>query len=244
MRRSGVMGLYGSTNARHVNPLLRLLETDADDEVRAQGAATLGNFVFQSLCGLMPAFVAEKIMPVLLRTLENPLTPIIVRRRALESASYLDDERVFAFITDAYDTGDFLTQLSAVNAMGINGAHRWLPIVLDELESPYEDMRLAAVEAAGKIGDVQALSQLVRLIEEEDQDRAIREAAIEALAAIGGEEAEQILLEMVEDPDLEDLWEMMAEALEEMDWSNVFDDYLMLDFGADDDDDEDAEPWL
>lgn len=223
VRQAALEGLWDSTHVRHVAPILRLLETDEDNEVRARGARTLGNYTFQSLCGLMPEHVAGTILPALLRVLESPDTAAVVRRSALESASYAEDKRIDAFIWDAYDHGDYQMQVSALNAMGINGALRWLPTVLDELESPYEEMRLAAIRAAGHIGDVQAITQLVRLIEEEEYE--IQAAAVEALAAIGGEVAERVLLDMLEDPQMESLYEVIEKSLDDVSWSNVLDDY-------------------
>ncbi len=231
VRQAALDGLWDSTNVRHVAPILRLLETDEDNDVRARGAHTLGNYTFQSLCGLMPDHVAGMILPALLRVLESPETAAIVRRSALESASYADDKRIDTFILDAYNHGDYHMQISALNAMGINGALRWLPTILDELESPYEEMRLAAIRAAGHIGDVQAINQLVRLIEEDEYE--IQAAAVEALAAIGGDVAERILIDMLEDPDMESLYEIIEEALDDVSWSNMLDDYPLFDLDPD-----------
>lgn len=231
VRQAALEGLWDSTNARHVATILRLLETDEDDEVRARGARTLGNYTFQSLCGLMPEHVAGMVLPALIRLLESPDTAAVLRRSALESASYADDKRIDAFIEDAYDHGDYRMQISALNAMGVNGALRWLPAVLDELESPYEEIRLAAARAAGHIGDVQAINQLVRLIEEDDYE--IQVAAVEALAAIGGEVAERILMDMLEDPDMEALYEIIEESLDDVSWANVLDDYPLFDMEPD-----------
>ena len=231
VRWAALEGLWDSAHVRHVAPILRLLETDEDNEVRARGAVTLGHYTFQSLCGLMPEHVADTILPVFIRLLESPDTAAVLRRSVLESASYADDKRIDTLIMDAYDHGDYRMQVSALNAMGINGALRWLPTVLDELESPYEEIRLAAVKAAGYIGDVQAINQLVSLIEEEGYE--MQAAAVEALAAIGGEVAERILMDMLEDPDMEELYDIIEASLDEVSWSNMLDNYPLFNMEPD-----------
>jgi len=103
--------------------------------------------------------------------------------------------------------------------MGNSADPRWLSTILDEMESPYEEMRQEAVRAAGNIGDDQAVSWLAELAYDEDKD--VAQAAIEALGEIGGDEAQVILLAMSEDTELVNLEPVILQALEEASWSTM-----------------------
>jgi len=101
--------------------------------------------------------------------------------------------------------------------MGSSADPRWLPILLDEMESPYEEIRLEAVRAAGNIGDSQAIPRLAELAYDDSEEVAV--AAIAALGEIGGEQAGELLTAMVDDSELEELHEIIHEVFEESTWN-------------------------
>ena len=58
-----------------------------------------------------------------------------MRRRALESAGYFDDDEVQGHVERAYAADDQLLRESALLAMGRSMLERWLPVIQRELGS-------------------------------------------------------------------------------------------------------------
>ena len=219
-----------------VAPILRLLEEDGETAVRAAAAATLAHYVLMSEWGELPPFVSTRIVPRLLAQYEAVGTETAVKRAALEAMAAANHPRVSHLIEEAYEDNELEMQLSAVFAMGSSADLRWLPIVLQELESPIAEMRAEAARAAGVLGSSDAVPGLAELTLDEDSD--VVEAAIIALGQIGGEEPTRILTELLEDPEAESFYEAIEESLEEMSWlSGDFELFAFDD--SDDADDED-----
>jgi HEAT repeat protein len=238
VRLSALAGLWESSRSGHANMVVAMMESDPDLEVRAASAYLLGNYVYQSFCGVMSRSLVDRVFPRLVAQLEEPGTPVAVRRRALEAASYGADEAVHRHIGEAYEASHGDLQISALTAMGISGDRRWLSVIMDELESPFAEMRFAAATAAGRLGDPEVIDHLMRLIEDDMPE--VKAAALRALAAIGGETAQRLLATLAEDPEYDELREDIDEALEDLEWSSILDDYVLLDFEPDelfDDDD-------
>ena len=219
VRMAGLDGLWDATDLSLIDPIIGLLKNDPVAEVRAAAAASLSHFLLMSAWGELKRVPTEMIYEALMATYRDPLSSEMVRRVALETLGSVNSPEVTRAIEQAYESPHRELQQSALFAMGNSADARWLPVILDEMESPYEEMRLEAARAAGNIGDSRALSRLAELAY--DEDKEVAEAAIGAMGEIGGDEAHQILLEMSEDSDLEDLSEVVAEALEESSWNTL-----------------------
>lgn len=233
VRVAALDGLWDATDVSLIAPILHLVEEDGETAVRVAAAATLAHYVLLCEWGQLPPFVTGRIVPRLLAEYDKVETATAVKRAALEAIAAANHPRVPSLIEEAYEDRDHEMQLSAVFAMGNSADLRWLPIVLQELESPEAEMRAEAARAAGQLGSSDAVPELAELTLDEDVDVAL--AAVVALGQIGGEEPTRILSELLDDPDAEPLYEAIEEALEEMSWfSGNFD---LLDFDADDADD-------
>ncbi|MFQ5400728.1 MAG: HEAT repeat domain-containing protein [Anaerolineae bacterium] len=216
VRIAALDGVWDATGTGLIDPIIRLLQQDGDVDVRAAAAAALAHYVLFAEWGQLPQWVLSRVVTALLAELDDLNAPVPVRRAVLEAVASASHPRIPALIESAYEDIDLGMQLSAVFAMGSSADSRWLPILMDEMESEMGEMRAEAARAAGAIGDEQALPQLAELVGDEDTDVAL--AAVTALGQLGGERAYELLAQFAEDPELELLHDAVDEALEEIGW--------------------------
>jgi HEAT repeat protein len=217
VRAASLDGMWDATDLSLVDPIIERLQQDEFTEVRAAAAGALAHFLLMAAWGELQDVRSDDIVKALMSAYQDPDSPTIVRRVALEALGSINSPQVSKAIEDSYESPDRMMQLGALFAMGNSADPRWLAIVLDETESPFEEIRLEAVRAAGNIGDERAVPRLAELAY--DDSEAVALAAIEALGEIGGDRVHEILAEMLEDEELEDLEQVIEEALEEASWS-------------------------
>jgi HEAT repeat protein len=235
VRLAALDGLWDSERLTLLEPIISLMLTDPDQEVRTLAAATIGHYILLAEWEVLPYDSSKKAIDALLSVLDEVETPVALRRAALESVSASSHERVDNLVREAYESGDHELQVSAVYAMGRTVDKRWLPVILDEMQSWSEEMRLEAARAAGHIGSTDAVAELADLTA--DDDLEVQLAAIAALGQIGGGLALRILEEMEDDLDFDHVQYAISEALEEASWlDNV--DFTLLDWDNDGEDDD------
>jgi hypothetical protein len=232
VRLAALDGLWDSTNTGVVEPIIGMMQVDADAQVRAASAATLGHYVLMGEWGQINERVAKRIVDALLAHFAREEEATVVRRAVLESLGNAAHPEIAGLIDRSYNRGDAGMQLSAVFAMGLTADKRWVPIIMDELRNPDEEMRLEAIRAAGNLGFSEPVDLLIDLLYDEELE--IRLAAIAALGQIGSDAAYEALQELVEDPDADDLIEAIDEAMEEMDWLGGELDLNLFEWGEDD----------
>jgi HEAT repeat protein len=172
-----------------------------------------------SAWGQLKGVPTEKIYSSLMDRYRSSDSELIVKRVCLEALGSVNSPEVSQAIEEAYESSQRELQLSAIFAMGNSADSRWLPIVLDEMESPYEEMRMEAARAAGNIGHSDAIMTLAGLAYDENEEVAV--VAIAALGEIGGDTVREVLVELSEDIDLDDRNQFIFEALEESSWSDL-----------------------
>jgi HEAT repeat protein len=190
-----------------------LLDADPSQDVRAEAATGLGRFAERAAQGELDPAVGADLRQILLATASDPVSPYLLRRRALEAVgAFCNDAEVRELIGDAYESADQGLQASALRAMGRNLDRRWLDVVLAELRSPEAELRFEAAQASGALGDTRAIPELAELALE--QDAEVRLAAIAALGQIGGQGAVRVLRNLAADARESDA-ELIDAALEE-----------------------------
>lgn len=241
IRASALDGLWDSSTIKHITPIIRLLETDSDQQVRAAAAKALTHYLLMAQWNQIPQRFAQPITTALFAAYEKLGNTLAVQKSIVEALGAADDSRVPHMIEQAYESGEFDLQLGAVFAMGNSADARWLHILIAEMTNPAAEMRAEAARAAGVMGKSDAISGLAQLASDEDQDVAL--VAVEALGQIGGGEAARILTELAENPEYEYLHEAIDEALEEMEWlDGQFELFTWPEDGESPDDDEDMLP--
>jgi HEAT repeat protein len=233
VRLAALDGLWDSSNLAVVDTIITLMKNDADTQVRAASAATLGHYVLMGEWGQINERVAARIVDALLAQFTREGEASAVRRAVLESLGNAAHPAIPDLIDRSYDSGDDSMRISAVFAMGRTADRRWMPIILDELRNPDMEMRLEAVRAAGNLGFSDPVDQLVDLLY--DDDLEIHLATIAALGQIGSESASEALQELADNPDAENLLDAIEEAMEEVDWLGGEIDLNLFEWDEDDD---------
>ncbi len=233
VRAAAINGLWENETPALIGPLVHLLKTDTEAQVRATAASALGKYIYlRELEELDPdhALIAEQ---ALLETIHLAAEDIEVRRRAVEAIAYSSEPGIIDIIENAYYDDDEKMQVSAIFAMGRNADKRWRPRVIDELDNPNNEIRFEAARACGELEAREAVQKLVFLIEE-DPDLEVQEMAIWAIGRIGGPQARDAL-ESCLDSDVDAIALAAEEALDEL---NLFDGSFDL-FNFDEEDFED-----
>jgi hypothetical protein len=231
VRMASLDGLWDSERVSLIGRIVQMMQSDSHTEVRSLAAATLGHYILMAEWGQIPAASVEGAIEALIEAQEDKQLDPAIRRAALESLGAAPHPRVAELIEAAYDSGDLGMQLSALFAMGRSADWRWLPIVLDEMTSMVEEMRLEAVRAAGGIGHSDAVPELAELAWSDELE--VRLAAIAALGQIGSDRASEVLQGIAEDPDAAEVHEAANDALEEMSWLGGGIDLAAYQWGAD-----------
>ena len=190
VRKTAIEGLWEDQDVRLVPPLAIRLK-DEEASVRAAAATSLGRFVLLGELGKIRPDPFAQAYEALLTVCQNAAEHFDVRRRALESLSYVAAEDIVVLIREAYTAPEEKVRVSAVFAMGRSADAQWSPQVKQELFSPNPEMRYEAAWACGELQLTDTVPELEELAE--DVDPEVQEAALWALGQIGGDKAREIL---------------------------------------------------
>ncbi len=216
VRVAALDGLWDSSDAKLVDPILNLLTNDSHSEVQEAAARTIAHFLLMSEWGQIRGIDTSHIFEILKQAYEDADAELALKCAVLEAMGPVPSPEIPKIIEDAYEGYHPELQLSAVFAMGTSADPRWTSILLDEMESPNEEMRAEAARAAGLIGNSRAVPVLMELAFDHDQDVAT--VAVTSIAQIGGDEADRFLNELLEDPMAAHLHGTIEEAIEEASW--------------------------
>jgi len=191
VRTSAVEGLWEDEDVRLVPMLAARLREDEDANVRAAAAASLGRFILLGELDRIRPDPHTQAYEAVLAACQDREEHGEVRRRALESLAYADEEVVVELIHEAYTAPEGKMRVSAVFAMGRSADNRWAQYVRQELFNPNPELRYEAARACGEL----RLSETTSALEEltEDVDAEVQEAALWSLGQIGGDEARRVL---------------------------------------------------
>ncbi len=199
VRVAALQGLWDYMEEDFIPTLVDMMKSDPSVAVRAEAAASLSRFANAGELGDLNPDATEYVRRALVAVWNSPDEDVEVRRRALESLSFLSVDEVPEMIRAAYSDTDERMNASAVYAMGQTLDEAWAPYVLRELKNPRPEMRYEAAHAAGELRLTDALPMLLDLAH--DADAEVRIAAITSLGLIGGERALQALLELARSAD-------------------------------------------
>lgn len=238
VRTVSIEGLWEDEGVTLIAPLVRLVRQDKADSSRAAAAASLGRFVLLAELEELDERCAKLIHDALLEAIANRGESLEVRRRAVESIAYWDEQCVHDIIAAAYQEPDELMRISAVFAMGRSVDPDWSETVREELHNRNPAMRYEAARACGELEAKAAVPELIGLVS--DPDREVQFAAVGALGQIGGPQARRVLEHCARSSD--EVMRMAAEdALAELDLGQQPLDLLVLGSDTDPGDDEELE---
>ncbi len=214
VRQLAISGLWEDDSRELLDRLRRILRDDPSPDVRSEAASALGRFSQRASTETLPVEMTSGLRDDLVQAARSDTSTYAEQRRALESLGPFAAEPVIAVaIREAFDSGDHGLQCSAVRAMGLSREARWLPDILNELQSDEPELRFEAARSAGLLGSADALPLLLDVARDEDPE--VRHTAINAIGQIGGRGAIRALERLAEEAGEADL-ELIEAAIEEV----------------------------
>lgn len=211
VRVAAIEGLVDDESFTLLERLAALAAEDPSVAVRSEAILALGRFAYLMETSDLFGGYRQRLQRLLLELFDDAQAPLVVRRRAIETVSYLAGEpEVEGAIGRAYRAEEREMRVSAIHAMGHHMDARWRPALEAELGSTDAEMRYEAAVACGEMGDEGLVHHLAPLLEDEDHE--VARAAIWALGEIGGKQARR-LLERAAEAAEEDIREAAEEAL-------------------------------
>lgn len=226
MRALTVRQLSGYANATVVKRIVELADHDPDLQVRCAAISALGSILADAAitdvelavdeaCADTPAQAQldwRHVRDFLLDVVEDPARTLDERRYAIESLSHLNNDTVERLIAELYARPEKTSKMSALLAMGYNGAARWEQTLRREFANPDPELRVEAVLAAGELGLTSMGKDLWRLTYSENKETML--AAIWALGQTGWDGAFERLDELTLHNDVQ-IRESADEAMDE-----------------------------
>ncbi len=234
VRALAIRLLWECTDTDLIPAFVEILESDSDSNVQATAATALGQFVYWGELEIIRADLLHQVEEHLLRIVNDPTKAVLLRRRALEALGASSRPEVADLIEAAYARPSPDWKVSALFAMGRSGDERWEKLVLANLHSSHDEIRLEAARAAGELELASARPALLDILEDEE-DLDVRQEIIWALSKIGGPGVQERLLELLEAEEDEDEAEFLEEALDNLAFTESLFPFGMFSFEPEDD---------
>lgn len=228
--------LWESQEVGLVAKMLQMVENDPAEKVRGAAATALGQFIYLGELEEIPEAVLRRIEKRLLEIAASASEPKLVRRRALEALGFSSRPELKPLILAAYNNNDPEWLVSALFAMGRSANATWIPSVMDMLDSDNEEVLFEAVRAAGELEAPAARRPLLKMVKSQPEGSEIRMAAIWSLSKIGGEKVRDTLEKALEESKDDDEIEMLEDALENLQFTEGFNQFGLIDYESEDED--------
>ncbi len=202
VRTRAIRLLDESESVDLVPSYLDMLRNDPDINVRVEAARVLNLFVDLGELEEIPENIYHQVEDALLMSITGE-DDVRVRRAALESVGYSSRSEVATLVESSFQREDPNWKASALVAMGRSADDRWSDEVTRSLVSENDDIRRAAVQAAGELSLKSAGPLLLKMLGEEE-DETVLSAIIWSLSQIGGEDVRtylESLLDRLEEDD-------------------------------------------
>ncbi|MCO5221684.1 MAG: HEAT repeat domain-containing protein [Thermomicrobiales bacterium] len=212
IRQLAIVDLWEDTGVDLPSIFVRMLRSDESDDVRAAAADALSAASDAIADGDAHLLDREDLIELFLELVEDPLESPLVRRRALGAvAAFAGDPRIPELIRLALDDDDQTVVAGAIYAMGRTSSARWVPELIEFMQSEDAELRFEAARASGLLGEADVVPELAELVY--DPDSEVRSAALDALGSIGGPAAIRVLRQVEQDEDFDDT-RLVDEALD------------------------------
>jgi hypothetical protein len=205
---------------------MEVLKSDGVAEVRAAAATGLGRYVYLGEIEEISAALRDHVETQLLEANCNDPNAL-VQRRALEALGYSSREDLPEMLEAAFQRSSLEWKASALLAMGRSMLERWQPTVLEMLGNDAPELRAEAARAAGEMELQAATPRLLRLLKDPEED--VRLASIWSLSQVGGEGVREALEALYERTDDEEEADFIAEALENLEFTEGLDFFELMD---------------
>ncbi len=247
VRALAIQNLWESEDQTIVPKLLEMMSSDKSEEVRANAAYALGQFVYLG--------EIEELKENLLHQIEDQLISVyrgddtlLVRRQALEALGYSSRPEVDDFLREAYSSGNRDLLASSLFAMGRSANSIWHPYVEKMLTHQDAEIRAEAARAAGELEAKSCRDLLLELVQDENEE--VRQAAIWSLSEIGGEDIQDLFMNLYNSTDDDEELNFLEDALDNLAFTNDVGFFTLLDVAEegelhyDDEDEDEIEIYL
>jgi HEAT repeat protein len=233
VRTRAIRLLDESEDVKLVPSFLDMLKNDPDLNVRAQAARALKLFVDLGELEEIPEPIQRQVEDALLTSITGD-DDAHVRRAALESIGYSSREEVATLIQSSFQREDPHWKVSALTAMGRSADERWTDDVTRSLVSENDNIRKAAVEAAGELSLRSTRSLLLQMLNDEE-DSTVLSAIIWSLSQIGGEDVRTYLENILDQSEDEEQIAFLEEALDNLAFMEDLDRFDLFSFDPEND---------
>ena len=233
VRARAIRLLDESEDVKLVPSYLDMLRSDPDIHVRVEAANALHLFVDLGELEEIPESIYRQVEDALLASITGN-DDVRVRRTALESLGYSSRPEVATLIESSFRRDEPHWQVSALTAMGRSADERWADEVTHALVNENDNIRRAAVQAAGELSLKSARPLLLRMLGEEEEGTVLS-AIIWSLSQIGGEDVRTYLENLLDLSEDEEQIAFLEEALDNLAFTEDLDRFDLLAFDPDDD---------
>jgi HEAT repeat protein len=239
VRLSALRLLDYCEDTKMVAKYISMMEKDLDEKVRSEAAFALGDFIYRGELDEIPATLYNQIMDSLMATL-NGKDSALVRRHALESASYSYRDEIPPMIEKAFKSTEKPWILTALLSMGRSADARWEDAIVSMITSPDTEIKVEAIQAAGELELASTRKTLLDLLIDPDTDPDVQASAIWALSKIGGDSIRSTLESLLSNTEDDEEVEFIEKALDNLSLSDGLGISEMLDMGVQEEDDLDS----
>ena len=233
VRSRAIRLLDESEDVKLVPSFLDMLRNDPDTHVRVEAANALNLFVDLGELEEISESIYRQVEDALLTSITSE-DDVRVRRTALESLGYSSRPEVATLIESSFRRDEPHWQVSALTAMGRSADERWADEVTRALVNENDNIRRAAVQAAGELALKSTRPLLLRMLGEEE-DSTVLSAIIWSLSQIGGEDVRTYLENLLDLSEDEEQIAYLEEALDNLAFTEDLDRFDLLAFDPDDD---------
>lgn len=226
VRALAIRNLWESEDTTIIPKLLEMLISDNSEEVRANAATSLGQFVYLGEIEELKEKILHEIEEKLISVYRGNDT-LLVRRRALEALGFSSRPEVDEFLDEAYHSGNRDLLVSALFAMGRSANSVWLPYVEKMLDHKDAEVRMEAARAAGGLEAKSCRDLLFKLVNDDDEN--VRQAAIWSLSEIGGEDVQDLFMELYNNTEDDEELNFLEDALDNLAFTNDVGFFTLMD---------------
>lgn len=230
-RAAAITLLWECSDSRLANKLVKMLDSDPDENVRAMVANLLGQFVYRGEVEEVNVSCLKEVENGLLKAYETDTD--LVRRKCLESLGYSSRDEVPDMIEEAYQSDAATWRASALYAMGRSADdERWKEIVMQNLDSSFLDIQIEAIRAAGELQLEETRQPIIKMVKElSTYDDDLRTAIIWSLSQIGGDQVVKIFGKLIAKAKDDEEEEFIQSAIDNLEFAQGLQVNDLLDVG-------------
>lgn len=213
VRLQAIRNLWECDKQALSSSLLRMLVEDDSAEVREASAQALGRFIHLHELDELRGINGTELEQALIDLSKRDPSPK-VRQESLIALGYSSHPAVPDLILKAYRTGKEAHQLASLKAISRSADDLWREQVIEQLHSPFPELRAEAVRAAGELTLRETLDDIIGHLD--DVSDLVREAAIWTLGQLGGKSALESLGQLVDEAADEGERKLLSDAIDNL----------------------------